>query len=216
LEEIDYIQRMIPKKIIEENINRSIQTKRELNVNIEDMILPAAKIIADKITKKLPKDFKITEEIKPEATAQTTNTVNINEKTQNARNAQKADNTDTADNREIINAKQPVNSNNRIVKEDLKPREEKYNPYEAKEIPLQRNKIIQSKPSAVSAFARDAKSKRSIIPKTEKTGMYSQQRNWKNFAYIKDSKVKLKQDDLLSINKTIMDIEQGKLSLKGI
>jgi biotin-(acetyl-CoA carboxylase) ligase len=63
---------------------------------------------------------------------------------------------------------------------------------------------------------RETKNIKSITPKPERKGINIQQRDWKNFAYIKDSKVKLKQDDLLNIHKTIVDIEQGRISAKGI
>ncbi|NMC57417.1 MAG: hypothetical protein GYA50_09380 [Eubacteriaceae bacterium] len=299
LEEIDYVQRMIPKRIIEENINKSVQTKQELNIDLDDMFKPAVNVIADKTINKNTKGIKIIDEgkkpeqkIRPineekniiEAIEITPSEVKAQEEPpvielkkeikqqpsskielppeikkailekikssyaeppkeiiikDNLEPINKAE-VSLKDTKNIIPEKDKLNSeeikqasqsavqpksqkieSNSPIAQEVKNAPKNDNTNEIKKEPvtqisIQKNKPQQINPAAVNTLARDAKSKISINARPEKKGMHIQERNWKNFAYIKDSKVKLKQDDLLNISKTILDIEQGKFSLKGI
>lgn len=285
LEEIDYVQRMIPKRIIDENINKSVQTKKELDIDLEDMFKPAVNVIANKTINKSTKGIKILDEdkksepksiiindqkdagdipeIKPqeakvqEETAieqkqeikqQTTSKIELPPEIKKAI-LEKIKSSYAEPPKEIIIKDKPEQISKpeivRLEKQDEvqpKPQEivsqaaasqgtkntanelpintDKLNEINKKEkiiqTPIQKSKTQQINPASVNTLARDAKSKISINARPEKKGMHIQERNWKNFAYIKDSKVKLKQDDLLNISKSILDIEQGKFSLKGI
>ncbi len=282
LEEIDYVQRMIPKRIIEEKVNKSVQTKKELDIDIEDMFKPAVNVIADKTINKHTKGIKIldedkkdiieikpgqlitqeesvqdkSKEIKQEASAKIELPPEIKkailEKIKSSQAEPKKeilhkDKLDQADKSQIFsqevkkgspeesklkseaekqvvpiaiqpktNTEQEKQIDNISKQDEKRPQNETIKREQIKQVPIQKSKPQQINPAVANALARNAKSKISINAKPEKKGMHIQERNWRNFAYIKDSKVKLKQDDLLNISKTIMDIEQGKFSLKGI
>lgn len=282
LEEIDYVQRMIPKRIIEEKVNKSVQTKKELDIDIEDMFKPAVNVIADKTINKHTKGIKIldedkkdiieiksgqlvtqeesvqdkSKEIKQEASAKIELSPEIKkailEKIKSSQAEPKKeilhkDKLDQADKSQIFsqevkkespekiklkseaekqvvpiaiqpktNTEQEEQIDNISKQDEKRPQNETIKREQIRQVPIQKSKPQQINPAVANALARNAKSKISINAKPEKKGMHIQERNWRNFAYIKDSKVKLKQDDLLNISKTIMDIEQGKFSLKGI
>ena len=299
LEEIEYVQRMIPKRIIDENINKSVQTKQELNIDLEDMFKPAANVIADKTINKNTKGIKILdedkkakqkidtinqEEIAPleikaqeelaviepkqeikqqkpskielppeikkailekikssyaepakeiilkdnlvplnkaEVNIQDTKSIIPEKNKLNSEETKQASKSDVQPKSQKIESRSPIaeeakNALNNDKINEIKPQDEIIKKEPITQIPIQKNKPQQINPAAVNTLARDAKSKISINTRPEKKGMHIQERNWRNFAYIKDSKVKLKQDDLLNISKTILDIEQGKFSLKGI
>ncbi len=217
LEEIDYVQRMIPKKIIDEKIHGSVITKQENDIEIEDMFRPAVNMISEKSNKlqklkkesassdKNKKSEKIkdmvympshTEEqkiyqLKPDQTVQTEDQKSGNIAVNNS--TQEIPMLDAANEKNI----QAINTNEMDEKGDA--------------LSLNNTDIAKE-----SLPVRETKNIKSITPKPERKGINIQQRDWKNFAYIKDSKVKLKQDDLLNIHKTIVDIEQGRISAKGI
>lgn len=301
LEEIDYVQRMIPKRIIDENINKSVQIKQELDIDLQDMFKPAVNVIANKTINKNTKGIKILDEDKK---SEQTNIINdqkekedkkseqtiiiINDQKEKNAQAIKPQEAEVQKETAVIEQKQENKQQTskielppeikkailekikssyaeppkeivlkdkleqiskseaaRLEKQDEvqpKPQKivskaaasegtkstadeqpinaDKLNEINKKEqiiqTPIQKSKPQQINPASVNTLARDAKSKISINARPEKKGMHIQERNWKNFAYIKDSKVKLKQDDLLNISKSILDIEQGKFSLKGI
>ena len=278
LEEIDYVQRMIPKKIIDEKINKSVQIKQELDIDIEEMFKPAVSVIADKTINKHTKGIKIINEDKksePQIIDKEENTetkqviaqeerIEIESKKEPKQEKtakielpkeiqqailEKIKSSQAEPKKEIVNKdkQEPVGKIDSAVKEEEENKlkidsqnqtlqtaiqqkpvketnkiasEEQSNIKAHSEItkkePAMKSKPEQINSAAVNVLARDARSKISINAKPERKGMHIQQRNWKNFAYIKDSKIKLKQDDLLNISKVIMDIEQGKFSLKGI
>jgi len=302
LEEIDYVQRMIPKRIIDENINKSVQIKQELDIDLEDMFKPAVNVIANKTINKNTKGIKILDEdkkseqtniiindqkekedkkseqtiiiindqkeknaqaIKPQEAEVHKETAVIEQKQENKQQTSKIElppeikkailekikSSYAEPPKEIVHKDKPEQISKPeaggLEKQDEvqpKPQKiasqaatpegtksiadeqpinaDKLNEVNKKEqiiqTPIQKSKPQQINPASVNTLARDAKSKISINARPEKKGMHIQERNWKNFAYIKDSKVKLKQDDLLNISKSILDIEQGKFSLKGI
>lgn len=303
LEEIDYVQRMIPKRIIDENINKSVQIKQELDIDLEDMFKPAVNVIANKTINKNTKGIKILDEdkkseqtniiindqkekedkkseqtiiiindqkekndilaIKPQEAEVQKEPAAIEQKQENKQQTSKIelppeikkailekikssyaeppkeivlkDKPEQISKPEVVGrekqdevqqkpqkiASQATASEGTKSTADEQPiNADKLNEINKKEqiiqTPIQKSKPQQINPASVNTLARDAKSKISINARPEKKGMHIQERNWKNFAYIKDSKVKLKQDDLLNISKSILDIEQGKFSLKGI
>ncbi|MEL7570465.1 MAG: hypothetical protein AAGU14_07880 [Eubacteriaceae bacterium] len=284
LEEIDYVQRMIPKRIIDENINKSVQIKQELDIDLEDMFKPAVNVIANKTINKNTKGIKIldedkkseqtniiindqkeknVQEIKPQEAEVQKEPAAIEQKQENKQQTSKIelppeikkailekikssyaeppkeivlkDKPEQISKPEVVGrekqdevqqkpqkiASQATASEGTKSTADEQPiNADKLNEINKKEqiiqTPIQKSKPQQINPASVNTLARDAKSKISINARPEKKGMHIQERNWKNFAYIKDSKVKLKQDDLLNISKSILDIEQGKFSLKGI
>ncbi len=285
LEEIDYVQRMIPKRIIDENINKSVQIKQELDIDLEDMFKPAVNVIANKTINKNTKGIKILDEdkkseqtniiindqkekndileIKPQEAEVQKEPASIEQKQEIKQQTSKIElppeikkailekikSSYAEPPKEIVLKDKPeqiskpeVGGREKQDEVQQKPQKiasqatasegtkstadeqpinaDKLNEINKKEqiiqTPIQKSKPQQINPASVNTLARDAKSKISINARPEKKGMHIQERNWKNFAYIKDSKVKLKQDDLLNISKSILDIEQGKFSLKGI
>jgi len=277
LEEIDYVQRMIPKRIINESINKSVQTKQELDIDIENMFRPATELIAEKTSNKLdqnkyqiisekPKDdikpllknkqampkadieqYDISDE--PGSGLQSASVKEAGDEQEfippvieQKQEIKKADiiverRINDLDSKTVLKAAAqaktglnndlPANKSDKspVAKSDInivKRQAVKPEPAESKKDTANENKINEIKlsktntASASTPLARDAKSKKSYTSKPERKGLYHRERSWKNFAYIKDSKIKLKQDDLIKIQKTIMDIERGKLSMKGM
>lgn len=218
LEEIDYVQRMIPKKMIDEKMHSSAAAKQETNIEIEDMFRPAVNMIAEKSNKlqKLKKETSSTAKTKkPEKVkdmiyvpshSEEQKIFHLKPDEEIADDAQ-IDYTEIQNEKELNDSKQ---------KEVLNPSIQKSSDHQNNIDKGESTEVLPIDAIKSAIAEREAKKIKSITPKPQRKGMNIQERDWKNFAYIKDSKVKLKQDDLLNIHKTIIDIEQGRISTKGI
>lgn len=207
LEEIDYIQRMIPKKIFEEKMQQSVEMKREAEIDVKDIFRPAVHMI-------LEKEQSLQAE-KPEAPGQETAPKNeitdsasdvakqepLQDKAQNIRVQPKyaqppheaiSENIDQTP--EVTDVSLNVEDENRmkesIVEMPLKVAEENTRPHDF-QVAAAAEKVAQSEES------------------TRRGG------NGEHFSYISDSKIKLKPEDMLSIQKTIRSLEQGRFAAQG-
>jgi hypothetical protein len=217
MEEIDYVQRMIPKKIIDEKIHSSVATKQANDVEIEDMFRPAVNMIAEKSNKlqKLKKETVSSD--KKNKSEKIKDMIYVPSHTEEQGIYQlKSDQIEQTEQKEF-----QKNSMNGGIEEELSVTDTaKLSNTQSVDSNIESDAIdAASNEANVKKKAepvRETKNIKDITSKPERKGMSIQQRDWNNFAYIKDSKVKLKQDDLLDIHKTIADIEQGRISVKGI
>jgi hypothetical protein len=249
LEEIEYVQRMIPQKMFDRQVRDSAALRKAHDIDIEKMYdnvihkltekyeqlqmktaekERSAKEAAVRAALKEKKSVEAVKVVKPEIKAEPAKKAEavkklpagqagepvMQKKAEQPAAAVKAEPKLTMA-RDIFEEGQPVKAAQ--VEQAAKPVVQKSvqaasavqrAPVAAKAEPvqaMQKSETIQPVQQAKAAGAGDVKKSTAPEPK----------RDWRNFAYIKDSKVKLKPEDLESIKKAIVNIERGNLSPKG-
>ena len=200
LEEIDYVQRMIPKKMLQEKMQQSVEIKKEAETDPEEIFRPAVHKILEK-----------EQEVKAK--------IAYREKEEPVLAKQEVADIAPVDEDKLQEAVQEM------------PQEEQA-PEVAERIAATVEKTDGDSATIVTETESRPYASEDALPSFEEEevfGLYDEgdqvyqrgeeekipERKEEHFAYIRDSKIKLKPEDMLSIQKAIRGIEQGRFAVQG-
>ncbi len=202
LEEIDYVQRMIPKKILEEKMQQSVEAKQAAETDVKEIFRPAVHMI-------LQKEQALKEKKCRQVQEETTTKKVETPAEADALEVKKATDTTIAPESQsegLVDTTTDVYEKTAPI---LEP--EQSLAQQAAPVAEEQKEFVQpSDEAAVIDFEQAA----AQIRKTAQDEQ-SLERTEKNFSYISDSKIKLKPEDMLSIQKAIRSIEQGRFAVQG-